>query len=157
LPALEDAGLGNVEAVDKPVTPPFNALESIHLVSHAQGLDLDDALIRKWPFRQSQYHRMLVDTIADEKHTQQSQYMESREPPSDTGYDGEKGLFYAYLLYRTDYYPFAERQIERLADNGDDEIVGTLAYNLLRGAIKWERTRYREAWEAYREAGISLL
>ncbi|MFB6373887.1 MAG: spermidine synthase, partial [Bradymonadaceae bacterium] len=154
---LKDAGLADYEAIPKPVMPPFDALESTHLVSHAQGLNLDDTLIQKWPFRQSKYHRMLVDTIADDKHKQTSQYMESKQTPEHNGYKGERGLFYAYLLYKTNFYPFAERQIDRLADNGNEKIVGTLAYNLLRGAIKFKQTRYMEAWKAYREVGVSLL
>ncbi len=154
---LEDAGLAGFEQAPEPFAPPFDALESTLLVRHARGLDLDDGLLQEWPHRRSKWHELLVEAIADDKIKQTTRYLESQESPDNDGYSGEKGLLYAYLLYRTDYFAFAERQIDRLEDEDDPLIVTSLAYRLLRGAIKFRRTHYQEAWEVYLDAGESLI
>jgi spermidine synthase len=154
---MEDAGLGSFEQAPEPFEAPFDALESTLLVRHAQQLDLDDGLLQAWPVRQSKWHELLVEAIADDKRTQTMHYLEGKETPDADGYSGERGLLYAYLLYETKYYAYAERQIDRLEDEDDPLIVTSLAYRLLRGAIKFKRTHYEDAWEAYLEAGKTRL
>ena len=154
---LKDRDLAEYEAIPKPVERPFDALESMHLVKHARGLELEEALVQTWPFPKSKFHRMLVDTIDGGKHTQATHYLEADTKPDRDGYSGQKGLYYAYLLLHGHYYQFAERQIDRLKSEGDEQITESLPYLLLRAGIEYKRRHYQKSWEAYRAAGASLL
>ena len=154
---LSDAGLIGFENVPGPFMRPYGPLESLTLVRHAQSLDLSEGLLRTWPIEDSKYRRLLAETLDGERFVQATQSMEANETPDYDGYSGERGLLYAYFLYEEKYYPFAERQIERLRDEDNPRIVDSFAFQILDGAIQWERRHYGKAWEAYLKAGISRL
>ncbi|QDG49760.1 hypothetical protein FIV42_03110 [Persicimonas caeni] len=154
---LEDAGFGTVADLPEPMAPPYDALEEIHLVLHASSLDMDEAMVRTWPVPQSDFHKMAIDTISGGKETQAMMYLESQATPPRGGYDGEKGLFYAYLLTKRRYYKHALEQLDGLEEDGDEEIVESLPYRLLRGFVETKRLHMNKSYRAYLEAGKSLV
>lgn len=153
---LEDAGFGSIEALPEPMSPPYDALEEVHLALHASSLDIDEAMARTWPVPQSDIHKMAIDTISGGKETQAMMYLESQETPPRGGYDGEKGLFYAYLLTERRYYKHALEQLDGLEEDGDPDIVESLPYRLLRGFVESKRLHMNKSYRAYLEAGKSL-
>lgn len=154
---LEDAGFATIEDLPEPLAPPYDALEEIHLALHASSLDRDEAMVRAWPAPQSGFHKMAIDTISGGKETQAMLYLESKATPPRGGYDGEKGLFYAYLLTKRRYYKHALEQLEGLEADGDPDIVESLPYRLLRGFVESKRLHMNESYRAYVEAGKSLV
>ncbi|MFB6261994.1 MAG: fused MFS/spermidine synthase [Bradymonadaceae bacterium] len=152
---LEQTGLGSVDALDGGLSAPYDALEKSHLIWHARSLELDAAVARHWPNRDSRYFKLLVDAISGGKQTQAIHYLEADEAPDDNGYSGERGLLYAYLLYDGRYYSFVERQLERL-ENEPDAPTDNPAFYLLKGAVHWKLRDFETAWSAYVEAGRRL-
>lgn len=153
---LEQAGYGEMEDLKGPVFPPYSPLQAIHVVRQVRSMELDRVLARDWPNYKSNYHEMLVETIRDDKHVQTSQYLETEEKPGRDGYAGERGLLYLYLLYHEGYDRAAELQLARLLSDGDDEIVETLPFQLLRGAVRWAQHDFEDSWDAYLKAGRML-
>ena len=154
---LEDVGWATPESLDEPIAAPFDPLEEILLVNHAQKLDLDEAIVHLWPDKEHELYVMIVDSAVNEKSTQAMIYIESQDRPDRDGYSGLKGLYYAYLLGKRNYWRHALRQIERLRKENDPEVVSSTLFLLLDGAIHVKRLRYPHAFEAYKKAGISLL
>jgi len=153
---LEEAGYGDMDDLEGPVFPPYSTLQAVHVVRQVRSMELDRVLARDWPNYESTYHEMLVETIRDDKHVQTSQYLETQEKPGRDGYAGERGLLYLYLLYYEGYDRAAELQLERLLSDGDEEIVETLPFQLLRGAVRWAQNEFDESWQAYLKAGRML-
>jgi len=153
---LEEAGLGDMSDLRGPVAPPYSALQAVHVVEQIRSMELEEVLARDWPNRKSNYHRMLVEAIRDEKQLQTSQYLEVREEPEMDGYSGERGLLYLYLLFHEGYDQAAELQLERLVEENDETIVETLPFQMLRGAIRWTRNDFEQSWKAYLEAARLL-
>ncbi len=154
---LEDAGYATIGDLPLPPSKPYDALEETHLVLHAASLDIDEAIIRTWPNPNSSMHRTAADTVRGDKHNQAMMYLESEERPPRGGYDGEKGLFYAYLLTERRYYRHALEQLEGLEEDGDPEIIESLPFRLLMGFVRTKRQHLHKSWDAYFEAGKSLV
>ncbi len=154
---LKQAGYADLDDLPEPLATPYDALEQVQLVRHAAGLKLDEAMVRAWPKKGSTMHKMVIDTVSGAKQTQAMIYLESQEHPPRDGYDGEKGLFYAYLLTKLRYYKYAERQLDGLKKDGDKAIVQSLPYQLLRGYVEHKRLHLDKSWAAYLAAGKSLV
>jgi len=153
---LRDTGHGTFDPTYDTIVPPLDPLESTQLVLHAQSRDLQDTLIDHWPNEGSAQHQTLINAIEDDQRTQAMRYLESDEDPGRHGYLGERGLLYAYLLYHDEYYRFAGRQLEHLADNGSPEITDSLPFYLLRGRVAWTLEHWDDAWRAYLNAGSQI-
>jgi spermidine synthase len=126
-------------------------------VRHAEELDLDEAMVQAWPSPGSELHGLVTDPARHDKHLQAMMYLESDGEPPRSGFDGEKGLVYAWVLARRKYYRHALRQLEGLGADYDPAIVNSLPYRLLTGWVYFKRRKYEEAFEAYLAAGASLL
>jgi spermidine synthase len=153
----EEAGFGTIDSLPEAIAPPLDLLERFHLVRHARSLELDKAALQTWPKPRSTYHEMLVDTEAGDKHAQAIDYLHAERQPEPDGYSGERGLYYAYLLYDQEYYHDAGLQLDRLEREDDDVIVESLPYLLLRAAVAFKRQNYDTSWDLYLEAGTKLL
>jgi spermidine synthase len=151
---LEDRGLDKIQTVP---SPPFDALESIQLVRHARALDLDESMIHLWPFKSTPIYRTLVDTVGGDKQVQAMMYLEEDGLPPRGGFEGEKGLFYAYVLAKRRYYRHALEQLDGLEAKADPAVVDSLPFHLLSGYVRWKRRRYVQSFQAYLDAGIALL
>lgn len=154
---LDDAGWPDPESLGEPVSAPFDPLEEVLLANHAQNLDLDKAVVHLWPDKEHELYVTIADSAINKKSTQAMIYLESHERPDRDGYSGLKGLYYAYLLGKRNYWRHALRQIERLRKENDPAIVKSTLFLLLDGAVHVKRLRYAHAFEAYRDAGITLL
>lgn len=126
-------------------------------VRHAEQLDLDEAMVRTWPHPGSSIHGMVTDAARGQKHLQALMWLESDGEPPRSGFDGEKGLAYAWVLARRKYYRHALNQLQGLRADADPAIVGSLPFRLLLGFVEFKRRHYEEAFDAYLAAGASLL
>lgn len=132
-------------------------LETFFAVRHAQDLDLDEAMARTWPTPGTDMHQLVVDTARGEKHLQALMYLERDGEPPRHGFEGEKGLAYAWVLARRRYYRHALEQLDGLRKRGDPAIVDGVAFELLDGFVQSKRRRFEEAFDAYRSAAALLL
>lgn len=152
---LKDAGFGDVHTLG--ISHPLDALETVHLVRHAQNLDLHKSMVYLWPDRAHPLYPTVQDAAANGKQNQASLYLEGEERPTRSGYSGIKGLFYAYLLYHGRYGRFALRQMERLRKEQDPKVVNQTLFHLIDGHIQLKRMHYDEAYEAFAKAGGLLV
>jgi hypothetical protein len=132
-------------------------LQLYWLVRHAEDLGLDEAVAQAWPIPGTPLHGLITDTAQGDKHLQALMYLERDGEPPKAGFEGEKGLAYAYVLARRKYYRHALAQIEGLEAGGDSAIKGSLVLKLLSGYVRAKRRRYEDAFEAYADAGRMLL
>jgi spermidine synthase len=154
---LDEAGFGSIDQLPEPLAAPYDALEEVRLVLHAAALNRDEAMVRTWPVEGSDLHRLLIDAVSGEKHNQAMTYLESQGAPPRGGYDGEKGLLYAYLLTERRYYRHALEQLEGLEKDANPQIVKSLPYRLLKGFVESKRLHFYKSYQAYLEAGKSLV
>ena len=154
---MEEAGHGSFEELPGPVAAPFDPAEDVLLAHHARSLDRDEAILREWPYGQTELAGLLVDAIRAEKINQLTTYIESKGYPKAGGYDGERGLVYAFLLAKRRYFKDAREQLIGL--DQDDEVTATnsLPYQLLRGYIEEKRLNYADSYEWYLQAGRSRV
>lgn len=152
---LKEAGVGEIQKLN--IAPPFDALETVHLVRHAQKLDLHKAMIHLWPDKQSTLYATVEDAASKGKQTQAMFYLESQEKPKLSGYSGLKGLFYAYLLYHRRYFKHARWQLARLAKEKDPQVINSPLFHILDGHVKTKKMRYNDAYLAFTRAGAKLL
>lgn len=152
---LADAGFKDIDALPEPLAPPFDELESSHLVRHAQRLPFDELVARLWPFN-SKLKPTVQDAAVNGKQTQAMNYLESQQRPGRGGYEGEKGLFYAYLLTSRQYHKLALKQLDTLREQADPSVVNSVVFHVLDGHVQAKRLRYTQSWEAYKEAGKLL-
>ncbi len=142
----------NITAFD----PSFSGdLRDMMFVRHAQGLDLDEAVQAIWPNSKSEMHALAVDAARGEKHLQAMIYLESDGVPKIGGFEGERGLAYAYILARRRYYKHALKQIKVL-EKKDDPMIHTPLFGLVKGFITWKRRRYNASFNAYLTAAKAL-
>ncbi|MBA2665108.1 MAG: fused MFS/spermidine synthase [Bradymonadaceae bacterium] len=153
---LTDAGVPTISDLP-PLHEPFDALEEIHLVLHAESLDLAQAMVQTWPLPESAIHARVADTLKSASHAQAMMLVHSEARPAADGYSGELGLFYAYLLTERRYYRDALRQLDRLRTEDDALIVSSLPFLLLDGFNQQKRRRYNESFKSYLAAGRQLI
>lgn len=139
------------------ITAPLDELEQVMLVHHAESLDLEEAMAHLWPAPEHELATMVLDATMNGKATQAIQYLESDERPTRKGYEGFRGLFYAYLLGKRGYWKFALRQLERLREDGNPRIIDSPLFHLLHGKTTIKRLKYDEAYSSYLQAGTMLL
>ncbi len=155
---LKDAGLDDLNALPSgPISAPFDTLEQLHLIRHAQQLDPLEAIIHLWPDRQDPLYPAVIDAARHGKQTQAMNYLEGSEAPEADGYSGLRGLFYAFLLLDRGYVKQALRQLDRLIREDDPQLRDSPALHLLRGQALARRLRYHDASQAYLRAGELLL
>lgn len=152
---LNEAGFGDVHTLG--ISPPLDALETVHLVRHAQDLDLPKAMVYLWPDHTHHLYRTVQDAAANGKQNQASLYLEGEERPTRSGYSGLKGLFYAYLLYHGRYGAFAVRQVKRLRTEADPQIVNQPLFHLIDGHLELKLMHYDKAYAAFARAGELLV
>ena len=138
-------------------TQNLTPLEMYWAVRHVEDLDLDDAVIEAWPYPDSELHGLIADAARGGKHLQALMYLEKDGEPPRSGFEGERGLAYAYVLARRKYYRHAMAQIEGLEAGGDPTIREALVFRLLAGYVRSKRRRYEDAFASYLEAGRGLL
>lgn len=127
---------------------PYTHVERLAMVRHAYALDLHQAIIHKWPFPQSPLHITAADAALNQKHLQAMIYLEQDGQPPRGGFDGEKGLLYAYVLAERRYYKHALEQLDGLRSKNDD-VANTAVFHLLDGFVSLKRRRYHNAFNAY--------
>jgi spermidine synthase len=154
---MEEAGYGQFDALPDPIAPPFDAAEDVLLAHHARGLDRDEAVVREWPYGQTELYGLLVDAIRGEKINQLTRYIESQGYPKAGGYDGERGLVYAFLLAKRRYFKDAREQLLGLQEDAEFTATTSLPYQLLLGYIEEKRLNYAASYDAYVEAGRSRV
>lgn len=149
---MDDRGLADIE---NPPIPPFDPIEQMQMVQNAESLDIDEAAVHIWPSPRSDLHLTALDTAAGDKHLQLIAHLEREGEPPRGGYDGEKGLIYAWALAQRRYYRHALEQLEGLeADH--DPIIESAFFDLLAGFVRSKRRLYNEAFDHYFEASRRL-
>ena len=154
---LKDANLDTPQKLPSVLAAPYDPLEELLIVEHARGLDLDQAMVHLWPDKKHELYRTIADTALNAKATQAMMYLEGDERPDRSGYDGPKGLFYAYLLAKRGYWRFALRQIERLERAEDKALSETVLFGILAGHIRIKRMKYKRAYTSFLSAGEQLI
>jgi len=134
---------------------PYTQNERVAMVRHAAALDLNEAVVQAWPVPGSSFHVTAADSAKNGKHLQAMIYLESEGAPPRGGFDGEKGLLYAYVLAERRYYRHAMEQLDGLR-NKDKEVSDSIVFHLLDGFVSLKRRRYQGAFDAYLRAAELL-
>ncbi len=147
---MDDAGIAG-----RP-RPPFDAIWQVQVALHAYDLSRDEAVIHGWPNPKSAIHTMVADAARGEKHLQALMYLEQDGEPPRGGFEGEKGLAYAYVLTERRYYRHALEQLDGLIEK-DDPVVDSLPFMLIDAFVAAKRRRYERSFQSYVRAGNSLV
>ncbi len=129
------------------------AEDNILLAIHARNLSLEEGAVSAWPFPDSELSKLVRNAKTPDDAHRAIAFLEKEGEPK-RGFEGEKGLAYAYLLNSQKYYKYAQRQIDFLAD---DSLAESLLYGLLKGHIYEKRRRYADSYLSFETVGISLL
>jgi spermidine synthase len=141
------------------VEPPLNEFERMYLAHRSRKLELDDVLVREWPTRGSELHKLVAGAIQKNKKARLRSSIERIKSTEeyDQYYTGEHGLAYAFALLTNEYYHHAEKQLDILKDEEQSEILDSLPYLLLRGLVKQKQLDFSESYRAYLQAGKVVL
>lgn len=144
-----------LESAEGPPEAPFDSLDQMQLVLHAETLDLDQAVLHIWPSESGEYRELARDASGGEKHLQLIAFLEHAEEPPRGGYNGEKGLLYAWALAQRRYYRHALEQIEGL-ESRNHPVIDSALFHLVAGFVYSKRRRYNAAFDHYFEASLKL-
>lgn len=134
---------------------PYSDVVRAQLAQHGASLNLDEAVLHIWPYPGSEIHKTAVDVAVNEKHLQAMIWLEQHGEPPRGGFKGEKGLLYAYVLARRNYFRHALEQIHGLERAGDD-VAKTPFFYLLAGYVNNKRRHYDASFEHYVQASVDL-
>jgi len=146
----------HVKPLESMPPEPLSTIDKILLAQHAANLSLDDAVVHIWPFPGSSMHATAIDSVDGDKHLQALIWLERDGEPPRGGFEGEKGLFYAYVLTKKNYYRHALEQLEGLASS-DDPMSHTAIFHLLSGFVNAKRRRYDASFEHYLKGSRLLM
>jgi hypothetical protein len=155
---IEDL-VGRIPTELQTVESPLNQFERMYLAHRSRRLELDDVLVREWPSRGSELHKLVAGAIQKNKKARLRSSIERMKSTDeyDQYYTGEYGLAYAFALLTNEYYHHAEQQLDILKDEEDDKILDSLPYLLLRGRVKQKQLDFSESYRAYLDAGKVVL
>ncbi len=117
--------------------------------------DVDELVAATWPSPGTDLHAMVIDTARSEAYMQALMWLERDGEPPRGGFDGEKGLMYAWILAKQKYYRHATEQMEGLR-SGEDDIATSAAFLVLDGWIAAKRRRYEQSFDAYLRAADAI-
>ena len=99
---------------------------------------------------------LAVDAVVGEKQLQAMMWLEKDGEPPRGGFTGEKGLLYAYVLTKRNYYRHALEQINGL-EAKDDPVAKSALFDLLSGFVNAKRRRYSTSMDHYVRASERLM
>lgn len=132
-----------------------DAAWEVRAALEAHRIDRLEAVRRAWPNPGSSSHTITVDALTNAKALPAMLVLEEDGQPPRGGFDGEKGLAYAYVLTELRYYRHALEQVDGLIER-EDPVVETLPFELLEGFISAKRRRYERSYQSYISAGRLL-
>ena len=121
----------------------------------AADIDLDTLVQQAWPSPGSQMHRLVVNAALNDQFLEPMAFLEKDGEPKRGGFQGERGLAYAYILARNKYYRHALEQIEGL-ENREEVVADSLVHLLVAAEVRMRRRHYEDAVADY-ELAASLL